>query len=119
MKPWNWSFSIGAIGCVVSLLCGGNGAGQDAGKPGGKTIVTVAKSTRDSTRKGEGDVIELNDGRLLLVYMEFSGTGSDFAKTRLVAQESADGGLTWDRHRVVTVTTTGDLNVYSDRKSVV
>jgi hypothetical protein len=47
-------------------------------------------------------VIELSDGRLLLVSMEFSGDGSDFAKTRLVAQESADGGLTWGKHRVVT-----------------
>ncbi len=79
----------------------------------GKTIVTVAKSTREFTRKGEGDVIELNDLRLLLVYMEFSGTGSDFAKTRLVAQESSDGGRTWGQHRVVTETTPGDMNVYS------
>lgn len=60
----------------------------------GKFIVTVAASTREFTRKVEGDVIELNGGRLLLVYMEFSGSGSDFAKTRLVAQESADVGRT-------------------------
>ncbi|MFN7804002.1 MAG: sialidase family protein [Planctomycetaceae bacterium] len=73
----------------------------------------MARSTPEATRKGEGDVIELNDGRLLLVYMEFSGTGSDFAKTRFVAQESADGGRTWSRHRVVTNTAEGDLNVYS------
>ena len=79
----------------------------------GKTIVTVAESTPQYPRKSEGDVIELQDGRLLLVYMEFAGDGSDFAETRLVAQESADGGLTWDRHRVVTETTPGDLNVYS------
>ena len=76
-------------------------------------IVTVAASTPDATRKGEGDVIELEDGRLLLVYMEFSGTGSDFAKTRLVAQESADHGQTWRHHRVVTNTLEGDMNVYS------
>jgi len=79
----------------------------------GKSIVTVAKSTREFTRKGEGDVIELTDGRLLLVYMEFSGDGSDFAKTRFVAQESADGGRTWSQHREVTSTAPGDLNVYS------
>lgn len=85
------------------------------GQPGagGKSIVTVAKSTSDYTRKSEGDVIELKDGRLLLVYMEFSGTGSDFAKTRLVAQESTDGGRTWGQHRVVTSTSPGDMNVYS------
>ena len=80
---------------------------------GGKTIVTVAKSTPAFTRKSEGDLIELQDGRLLLVYMEFSGDGSDFAKTRLVAQESADGGRTWGQHRLITATTPGDMNVYS------
>ncbi|MFN0051799.1 MAG: sialidase family protein [Planctomycetales bacterium] len=77
------------------------------------SIVTVAHSTREYTRKGEGDVIELADGRLLLVYMEFAGDGSDFAKTRFVAQESADGGRTWGRHRAITATAAGDLNVYS------
>lgn len=76
-------------------------------------IVTVARSTPEFTRKSEGDVIELKDGRLLLVYMEFSGDGSDFAKTRLVAQESTDGGRNWGRHRVITSTSPGDLNVYS------
>lgn len=77
------------------------------------TIVTVASTTPEYTRKSEGDVIELDDGRLLLVYMEFSGDGSDFAKTRLVSQESADGGQTWGEHRVITETSSGDMNVYS------
>lgn len=76
-------------------------------------VVTVAQATPEYTRKGEGDVVELHDGRLLLVYMEFSGDGSDFARTRLVAQESPDGGLTWGRHRVLTETDPGDINVYS------
>jgi sialidase-1 len=77
------------------------------------SIFTVAQSTPEFTRKGEGDVIELDDGRLLLVYMEFSGAGSDFATTRLVSQQSADGGKTWTHHRVVTETLAGDINVYS------
>ncbi|MBL8820082.1 MAG: exo-alpha-sialidase [Planctomyces sp.] len=75
--------------------------------------VTVAASTPEYTRKGEGDFIELNDGRFLLVYMEFSGAGDDFATTRFVAQESADGGRTWEHHRVITATVPGDINVYS------
>jgi sialidase-1 len=45
--------------------------------------------------------------------MEFGGDGSDFARTRLVAQESADGGLTWSGHRLITETAPGDVNVYS------
>ncbi len=80
---------------------------------GGKFIVTVAPSTPEFSRKSEGDSIELNDGRLLLVYMEFSGTGSDFARTRLVSRESADGGRSWGAHRVITETAPGDINVYS------
>jgi sialidase-1 len=76
-------------------------------------IVTVACSTPEFTRKSEADVIELRDGRLFLAYMEFSGDGSDEARTRLVAQESSDGGLTWSGHRVLAVTDPGDMNVYS------
>lgn len=78
-----------------------------------KQVVTVAASTPELPRKSEGDVIELTDGRLLLVSMEFGGDGSDFASTRLVAQESADGGRTWGGHRVITTTAPGDVNVYS------
>ena len=55
------------------------------GAAGKKTIVTVSASTPELPRKSEGDVIELKDGRLLLVSMEFGGDGSDFATTRLVA----------------------------------
>jgi sialidase-1 len=45
--------------------------------------------------------------------MEFSGDGSDVATTRIVAVESADGGLTWARYRVLAETETGDVNIYS------
>jgi len=74
---------------------------------------TAAATTPEFTRKGEGDVIELNDGRLLLIYMEFSGDGSDEARTRIVSKDSADGGLTWGNHRVLATTAPGDMNVYS------
>lgn len=77
------------------------------------SIQTVAHSTPEFTRKGEGDVIELDDRRLLLIYMEFSGSGSDFATTRLVSQQSVDEGRTWTDHRIITETAPGDINVYS------
>ena len=80
---------------------------------GNRTIVTASEHTVEFTRRGEGDVVELDDGRLLLVHMEFTGDGSDVAPTRLAALESADGGLTWEKHRVVTETAPGDVNVYS------
>lgn len=75
--------------------------------------VTVARSSSDYTRKGEGDVIELRDGRLLLVYMEFAGDGDDYAPTRIVSMISADGGMSWGGHRVLTTTSPGDVNVFS------
>ena len=78
-----------------------------------RKIVVAAKNDPVYTRKGEGDVIELNDGRLLLVYMEFTGDGSDIAPTRFAAIESDDGGATWDRRRVIAVTNPGEVNVYS------
>ena len=64
-----------------------------------KKIVVVAEHSKKFTRKGEADVIELRDGRLLLVLMEFSGDGSDYATTRFAAIESEDGGITWKNHR--------------------
>ncbi len=77
------------------------------------TIATAAATTAEYTRKGEGDAIELADGRLLLAYTEFRGDGSDVAPTRLATVESKDGGLSWERHRVVAETDPGDVNVYS------
>lgn len=119
--PLLWVISLGLASCANAVEPLTTQAPQPALKTQEKAprekarqlIVTVARSTPEATRKGEGDVIELADGRLLLVYMEFSGTGSDFAKTRFVAQESADGGRTWAHHRVITNTAEGDLNVYS------
>jgi len=77
------------------------------------TIVTVAATDPVYMRKSEGDSIELRDGRLLLIYTEFTGDGSDRAKNRLAAKESADGGMSWGHHRVITTTAPGDMNVYS------
>lgn len=45
-------------------------------------------------RNSEGDFIQLNDGRLMLVYTKFVGTG-DHAAAELVARYSPDGGQTW------------------------
>ena len=96
MKTWILWLSLWSVsGIAFSLWDCDSSAGADQGKSSTKTIMTLAASTPEFTRKGEGDVIELEDGRLMLVYMEFSGTGSDEAKTRFVSQESADRGKTW------------------------
>lgn len=45
-------------------------------------------------RNSEGDFIALRDGRLMLIYSKFVGTG-DHAAADLVARYSSDGGQTW------------------------
>ncbi len=50
-------------------------------------------------RNSEGDFIKLKDGRLLLVYTKFIGTG-DHAPAELVGRYSSDGGKTWDQDDV-------------------
>jgi sialidase-1 len=109
ISEWMFGIAMLALG-TVAVVAEAESPGPAAGR---KSIVTVAKSTPDLPRKGEADVIELKNGRLLLVSMEFGGDGSDFASTRFVAHESADGGLTWTGRRVVTETAAGDVNVYS------
>jgi len=113
MKSRNVLLMLLVVGVFVPLRWDKTASARTGFREATKTIVTVAASTPEFTRKGEGDVIELTDGRLMLVYMEFSGTGSDEAKTRFVSQESADRGKTWSGHRVIAETDPGDMNVYS------
>ena len=113
MKSRNVLLMLLVVGIIASLRWDKTASARTGFREATATIVTVAASTPEFTRKGEGDLIELTDGRLMLVYMEFSGTGSDEAKTRFVSQESADRGKTWSGHRVIAETDPGDMNVYS------
>jgi len=63
-------------------------------------------------RNSEGDIIELKDGRLCLIYTRFTGGGGDHAAADLVRRTSGDGGRTWSDDRVV-VRRSGGLNVMS------
>ena len=113
MKTRNVLLMLLVVGMITTLRWDKTASARAGRTEGAATILTLAASTPEFTRKGEGDVIELNDGRLMLVYMEFSGTGSDEAKTRFVSQELADRGKTWSGHRVIAQTEPGDMNVYS------
>lgn len=68
--------------------------------------------TDKNPRYTEGSIIALNDGSLLLATTEFIDSDSDFAKARIVARRSADGGRTWGSKRVLQENT-GGLNVMS------
>ncbi len=53
-------------------------------------------------RQSEGDLIELSDGSLFLVWSDFyADKGWDYSPSRLAGKVSRDGGKTWGRERVI------------------
>jgi len=48
-------------------------------------------------RRGEGDLIVLKDGSLLLAYTEFYGGSSDFSPARIVGIKSFNNGYSWSK----------------------
>jgi sialidase-1 len=63
-------------------------------------------------RHSEGDIIELKDGRLCLIYTRFTGGKGDHAAADLVMHTSSDDGENWSEAQIV-VPRTGGLNVMS------
>jgi hypothetical protein len=63
-------------------------------------------------RNSEGDIIELKDGRLCLIYTRFTGGSGDHAAADLAMRISQDHGRTWSDDAIV-VRRTGGLNVMS------
>ncbi len=66
----------------------------------------------ENPRNSEGDIIELKDGRLCLIYTRFTGGSGDHAAADLVRRISEDGGRTWSDDSIV-VQHPGGLNVMS------
>ncbi|MGC9360224.1 MAG: sialidase family protein [Anaerolineae bacterium] len=55
----------------------------------------IAPSGPKNPRNGEGAIIPLQDGRLLLAWTRFISGGSDSSPAEIWARESQDGGRTW------------------------
>ena len=72
----------------------------------------VFEATEANPRYTEGSIVELADGTLLFAVTEFEGSGSDFAKARIIGRETRDGGRTWSEPRVLQENI-GDMNVMS------
>ncbi|MCC9640996.1 exo-alpha-sialidase [Rhodopirellula sp. JC740] len=70
-----------------------------AGVPYGIEKVLRIQPREGNGRNSEGDFVQLNDGRLLLIYTKFIGTG-DHAPAALVSRVSSDGGVTWSANDV-------------------
>ncbi len=72
----------------------------------------VIEPGKGNPRNSEGDIIELKDGRLCLIYTRFMGGSGDHAAADLVRRTSDDGGRSWSDDRIV-VRRPGGLNVMS------
>ena len=69
--------------------------------------------TKSNPRNSEGDVIELKDGRVLLVYTHFTEGAGDHAKAHLAGRYSSDGGVTWTKEDRLIVDNEAGMNVMS------
>ena len=72
----------------------------------------VIEPSKENPRNSEGDIIELKDGRLCLIYTRFTGGSGDHAAADLARRTSDDGGRTWSKDNIV-VPRPGGLNVMS------
>jgi len=72
----------------------------------------VIEPGKGNPRNSEGDIIELKDGRLCLVYTRFTGGSGDHAAADLAMRISGDEGVSWSGDRIV-VQRPGGLNVMS------
>ena len=57
----------------------------------------VCPSSADFPRNSEADIVELQDGSLMLAWTEFYGGYGDHAKARIPAKLSADGARLGER----------------------
>lgn len=73
----------------------------------------LIKTTKELPRHGEGSLLTLDNGRLLLVYTQWYGaTGNDHDPARLVEIHSDDGGKTWSEPKTIQENI-GKMNVMS------
>jgi len=72
----------------------------------------VVEPGKENPRNSEGDIIELKDGRLCLIYTRFTGGSGDHAAADIAMRTSKDNGESWSDDRLV-VRRAGGLNVMS------
>jgi sialidase-1 len=78
----------------------------------GPQTLLVIEPTAERPRNSEGDLVELKDGTICLIYTRFSGGGADNASADLAARFSRDGGRSWSDDRLM-VKNEGKENVMS------
>ena len=75
-----------------------------------KETLLIINPGEGNPRNSEGDIIDLQDGRLYLVYSRFTGSSSDQGAADLAKRVSGDNGKTWSGDSIV-VPNPGGLNV--------
>ncbi len=76
-------------------------------------IVTVSPCSDSRPRSDSSSLVELADGRLLIVYHGYRAGpegGGDFGDAAIFIRESADGGATWSGERLLLDVDPGDVN---------
>ena len=89
----NFRFPISALAIAICFAASATHAQQRPPQgvaPGVEKPLRIAPRPENG-RNSEGDFIQLKDGRLLLVYSKFVGTG-DHAPAELVGRYSSDRG---------------------------
>jgi hypothetical protein len=84
--------SVFALGFTAAAVHAADRSPQGVA-PGIEKPLLIAPRPENG-RNSEGDFIQLKDGRILLVYSKFIGTG-DHAPADLAGRYSSDGGRTW------------------------
>ncbi|MBT3272094.1 MAG: exo-alpha-sialidase [Spirochaetales bacterium] len=76
----------------------------------------IAEGTDEHPRNDSATTVELPDGTLFMIWMEFMASewvSGDEAPNHLVSKRSADAGKTWGDFRVEVETAPGDKSVYN------
>ncbi len=111
--PWDvegapmMAITMWIVAVAAGLLGGAAVAGDVPLRP-----LLVVEPSEEYPRHSEGDILELKDGRLCLIYTRFTGGSGDHARADLVMRISSDDGETWTKPETV-VRRTGGLNVMS------
>ncbi|MCA9007809.1 MAG: exo-alpha-sialidase, partial [Planctomycetaceae bacterium] len=110
MKSYLNRSPLNQAGFILLLLAAVTTANQRHCQAESRLLV---KATSELPRHGEGSLLTLDNGRLLLVYTQWYGaTGNDHDPARLVQIHSDDGGKTWSTPQTVQENI-GKMNVMS------
>lgn len=80
-----------ALMLSIAMILAFNASGEDE-----CTKRVVCATSAANPRNGEGDIVALKDGRLLLAYSHWTkGAASDDSPAEICGRYSSDGGATW------------------------